>query len=150
MAKKDDWRTKLHVKTTAVGRGLFARRMFRKGQAVGVMEGRLIEGDDYDPSYVVDMGKLGVLDPHAPFRYLNHGCDPNCELVEWEYEDGSMDSRIWVHALRTVRPRDELTIDYGWSADSAIPCLCGSSSCRGWVVDAAELGKLQRRARARR
>jgi hypothetical protein len=150
VAEKHDWRTAMRIKTTAMGRGLFARKTFRKRQAIGIMAGRLVVDDDYDPDYVVDMGDLGVLEPKAPFRYLNHSCEPNCELVEWEEADGSRDTRIWVHALRTVRPSDELTIDYGWPADSAIPCLCGTTKCRGWVVDVDQLGAVERRARARR
>ena len=114
------------------------------------MLGTLIEGDDYDPDYVVDMGDYGVLDPKAPFRYLNHSCEPNCQLLEWEMTRKRA-PQIWVHAIKTVRPSDQLTIDYGWPADSAIPCLCGTPSCRGWVVDESEVAKVKRRlARERR
>ncbi len=109
------------------------------------MTGKLIEGDDYDPDYVVDMGAFGVLDPKAPFRYLNHSCEPNCELLEWQATRRS-EPQIWVHAIKTVRPSEQLTIDYGWPAESAIPCLCGALTCRGWVVDKSELGKVKRRA----
>src|SRR5688572_24214157 len=106
------------------------------------MEGTLIVDDDYDPDYVVDMGDIGVLDPRAPFRYLNHSCEPNCELLE--DTRAKEDPQIWVHAIRTVRPSEQLTIDYGWPAESAIRCLCGTASCRGWIVDQAELGRLKR------
>jgi uncharacterized protein len=116
---------------------------------IGQMTGKVITGDDYDPDYVVDLGDYGVLDPKAPFRYLNHSCEPNCELLEWE-STGDGSPQIWVHALRTVRPSEQLTIDYGWPADSAIPCLCGAASCRGWVVDQSELALVKRRmARSR-
>jgi SET domain-containing protein len=113
------------------------------------MDGTLIPGDDYDPDYVVDMGDFGVLDPRAPFRYLNHSCEPNCELLEWQATRKAQ-PQIWVHAIKTVRPSEQLTIDYGWPAESAIPCLCGAATCRGWVVDEGELGRVKRRlARAR-
>jgi uncharacterized protein len=145
-----EWRTKVSLRSTVVGKGLFARKLFRKAQAIGHMKGKLITGDDYDPDYVVDMGDLGVLEPHAPFRYLNHSCEPNCELLEWDSKKAPY-PQIWVHALRTVRPSEQLTIDYGWPAESAIPCLCGSPSCRGWVVDQTELERVRRRkGRARR
>lgn len=137
----------MSLRSTPVGKGLFARKMFRKSQAIGHMRGRIITNDDYDPDYVVDLGELGVLDPQAPFRYLNHSCEPNCELLEWQ-TPGSM-PEIWVHAIRTVRPSEQLTIDYGWPAESAIPCLCGSPSCRGWVVDQSELPRVRRRNKAR-
>ena len=134
----------MSLRVTNVGKGLFARKLFRKRQAIGHMKGKLITGDDYDPDYVVDMGEFGVLEPHAPFRYLNHSCEPNCELLEWQ-ETESSKPQIWVHALRTVRPSEQLTIDYGWPAESAIPCLCGSPSCRGWIVDQSQLGRVRRR-----
>jgi hypothetical protein len=150
LSKSVEWRTSMSLRTTAVGKGLFARKLFRKRQAIGHMKGKLITGDDYDPDYVVDMGDLGVLEPHAPFRYLNHSCEPNCELLEWDTKKAPY-PQIWVHAIRTVRPSEQLTIDYGWPAESAIPCLCGSETCRGWVVDEAELERVRRRkGRARR
>jgi hypothetical protein len=146
---KFEWRKVLSVRATPAGKGLFARTLFRKRQAIGHMQGTLILGDDYDPDYVVDMGKHGVLDPKAPFRYLNHSCEPNCQLLEWESTKKAA-PQIWVHAIKTVRPSDQLTIDYGWPADSAIPCLCGAPSCRGWVVDASELASVKRRAARKR
>ena len=139
----------LSVRKTVCGKGLFSKRRFRKGQSVGEMEGKIIPGDDYDPDYCVDMGKLGVLDPKAPFRYLNHSCEPNCELVEWEAE-GREPPQIWVHVVRTIRPGDQLTIDYAWHADAAIPCLCGSEKCRGYVVDEKQVHLVKRKNRKRR
>ena len=143
---KNDWRSSISLRTTPAGKGAFARKRFRKGQSVGEMRGKVISGDDYDPDYVVDMGEVGVLEPAAPFRYLNHCCEPNCELVQWETEGESALS-IWVHALKTVRPDEQLTIDYGWPAEAAIRCLCGSVRCRGWVVDEAEVERAERLAR---
>lgn len=145
MTDKFEWRKVLSVRSTSAGKGLFARKLFRKRQYIGHMAGTLISGDDYDPDYVVDMGDHGVLDPRAPFRYLNHSCEPNCELLEWE-STRSAPPQIWVHAIKTVRPSEQLTIDYGWPAESAIRCLCGTASCRGWVVDQSELSRVKRRA----
>jgi uncharacterized protein len=142
-ARKDD----LGIKKTPCGKGLFARRQFRKGQTLGRMQGEVVTGDDYDPDYCVDLGKAGVLEPAAPFRFLNHCCEPNCELVEWQ-TDG--DPEIWVYAVRTIRQGDELTIDYAWHADAAIPCLCGSERCRGYVVDERQLHLVRRKQRGRR
>jgi hypothetical protein len=145
VSDKFEWRKILSVRSTSAGKGLFARKLFRKRQAIGHMMGTLILGDDYDPDYVVDVGDYGVLEPRAPFRYLNHSCEPNCELLEWQ-STRKADPQIWVHAIKTVRPSDQLTIDYGWPAESAIPCLCGAATCRGWVVDESELGRVKRRA----
>jgi len=47
--------------------------------------------------------------------------------------------RVAVDTLREITMSEQLTIDYGWSADSAIRCGCGAQNCRGWVVAADEL-----------
>lgn len=85
----------------------------------------------------MDLGNERSLEPTAPFRYLNHSCSPNCELilVQVEYDDGTpSDTEIWVEAGRDIQSGEELTIDYGWPAESAIACDCGSPNCRGWIV----------------
>jgi SET domain-containing protein len=48
-------------------------------------------------------------------------------------------ARLWLQALTPIEPGDELTIDYGWPADVAIPCVCDAAGCRGWIVSLAEL-----------
>jgi hypothetical protein len=93
------------------------------------------------------------LEPRAPFRYLNHRCEPNCELnlTEVFYDDGTAaPSEIHLEALVDISEGEELTIDYQWSADGAIKCLCGASQCRGWVVAIEELPRLTRAGKSRR
>jgi uncharacterized protein len=134
----------IQIRKTPVGKGLFATKSYRKNQTIGQMTGVVITDDDYDPDYVVDLGKAGVLEPRAPFRFLNHCCEPNACLIEYEADPGDVPT-MWVEALRAIRPGDQVTIDYAWPADAAIPCLCGAKSCRGWVVGAGEVGKVKRR-----
>ena len=80
------------------------------------------------------------MDPEPPFRYLNHSCEPNCALYYWEKKD---EPCLYVETLRRVEADEELTIDYAWAAESAIPCLCGSANCRGWVVAKEELDQVE-------
>lgn len=134
----------IRIRKTPVGKGVFATRQYRKNQVVGQMTGTIITDDNYDPDYVVDLGKVGVLEPAAPFRFLNHCCDPNAALIEYEPEPGERPT-MWVEVIRTIQPGDQITIDYGWPADSAIRCLCGAKTCRGWVVAESELAKVKRR-----
>jgi hypothetical protein len=49
---------------------------------------------------------------------------------------------VHVETLIDIPEGTELTIDYQWSAEGAIRCLCGATRCRGWVVAAEELPKL--------
>lgn len=134
----------IQIRKTPVGKGVFATRQYRKRQVVGQMTGKIIADDNYDPDYVVDLGEIGVLEPAAPFRFLNHCCEPNAALIEYEPEPGELPT-MWVEVLRAIRPGDQITIDYGWPADSAIACLCGAVTCRGWVVAESELAKVKRR-----
>jgi len=50
-------------------------------------------------------------------RYVNHACRPNC------YSEVAGD-RIWIRALRDIRPGEELTYDYCTDGAAGIPCRC--------------------------
>ncbi|MBU6276961.1 MAG: SET domain-containing protein-lysine N-methyltransferase [Planctomycetes bacterium] len=125
---------------THVGRGLFARRRLAAGTVVGEIRGTVCDAHPPDPTYCMELPSGRLLEPAAPFRFLNHCCDPNCELFYWCEEDGraSEEDRLWVQTIRDVAPGEELLIDYAWPADAAIPCRCGAANCRGWIVDPDE------------
>ncbi len=133
--------------TEGRGLGVFADARIKKGRAVGRVFGE-IKTKEFRSEYCVEFAD-GVLEPNAPYRFLNHSCAPNCEFVEWEIaEDGAEKGsekaetpsfELWVHALRDVEPDEELTIDYGWDWQSAIPCKCGAPNCRGWICKEEEL-----------
>ncbi len=68
-------------------------------------------------------------------RFLNHSCDPNCDVV---VEDG----RLWIETIRDVRRGEELAYDYQHTleerhtpaAKRRFPCHCGSPRCRGTML----------------
>jgi SET domain-containing protein len=131
---------KIRVAESAIGLGVFANRLIPKGEVVGKVRGRVIDDADYSTRYGIDLGDTFTLEPHKPFRYLNHCCEPNCSLQMSEGPSGKgADRSIHVVATRDIQPDQQLYIDYAWSADAAIVCLCGSPKCRGWVVDEDEL-----------
>lgn len=131
---------KIRVADSAIGLGVFANRLIAKGETVGKVRGRVIDDPDYSTRYGIDLGGSFTLEPHKPFRFLNHCCEPNCSLQMTEGASGKgADRSIYVVATRDIQADEQLFIDYAWSADAAIPCLCGSSKCRGWVVDEDEL-----------
>lgn len=129
----------ISVRKTAVGRGLFAQANFAAETFLGEIMGEVRPNDHYS-DYCIDMGGKALLEPDRPFRFLNHSCDPNCELIQWKAQrvDGVRLPRLWLKTLRDITAGDELTIDYAWSADQAIECMCGSTKCRGFVVAATE------------
>ena len=134
----------VQVRPTPLGRGVFAVKAIGPEEIVGAVNGRLIDDPDHDSRYCVNVGGGWLLEPRAPFRYLNHCCVPNCQFVYTEPARTSGDPKqppraLFVETLRAIEPGEELLIDYAWTADAAIRCLCGSEKCRGWIVDKREL-----------
>ena len=102
-----------------------------------------------DENTVVDATKRGGI-----ARFINHSCTPNC-TAKIIRVDGS--KRIVIYALRDIErgksgvnrpcrlaidradatPDEELTYDYKfereWDSDDRIPCLCGSTGCKGFL-----------------
>ena len=62
-------------------------------------------------------------------RYANHSCNPNAEPIIFR-------KRVFVRALRRIKPGEEITYDYAMSDGSPYDefnCSCGSPHCRGHV-----------------
>jgi len=83
-----------------------------------------------DDDVVVDAAHQGNL-----ARWINHSCDPNCEVV---LEDG----RLFIETLRDIRPGEELAYDYNFilpvrhspAMKRRFPCTCSSPNCRGTML----------------
>lgn len=146
---------RVHVaETPNCGLGVFSDAPILAGHAVGQVHGNVMPGD-YRSRYCVGFAGA-VLEPEPPYRFLNHSCRPNCEFVEWEIQNEDEGAEVekiyelWVHALRDIQKGEELTIDYAWDWQSAIPCQCGAPDCRGWIckMDELEICRRQRGAPA--
>jgi uncharacterized protein len=125
---------------TPYGDGLFATERIEAGTCLGKVAGKVLRFDqttEDQASYLMDLGSDKVLYPYRPFRNMNHSCNPNAELAYWGEE-------MYVEVTRTIHPGQQITIDYAWSHEDAIPCKCGSKRCRGWIVAAEELHLLQK------
>jgi hypothetical protein len=144
----------VRVEDTPVGKGVFAKRAFRRDKLIAEIQGTVYDDPDYHSDYCMELSDTESLEPDPPFCYLNHSCDPNCSLVEVEivYKgEKKTESGLYLESLRKIEPDEQLTIDYGWPAHYAIPCQCGSKNCRGWIVDEEELPwLLKREARQKR
>ncbi len=130
---------------TPYGWGVFARRRYRPADTVADIEGHVVDDPEYWSAYCIDLGGGRVLEPNAPIRFINHSCQPNCELVDfarWDDQTGELHYATRLKTLVAVEAGEQLTIDYAWPASCAIPCLCGSPNCRGWIVAPHELAKL--------
>src|ERR1700722_17550615 len=89
--------------------------------------------------YGLEDGKT-VIDGEGMAAYMNHSCDPNCEVDE-------IKDRVWIFAVRDIAPGEELLWDYNlYDDEDPAPCHCGSPKCRGTMYSEDWLRKLKRRA----
>jgi uncharacterized protein len=128
------------------GRGLFAARTIRKGTRIIEYTGERIGEEEADKRYDEKRMRrhhtfLFTLTPKVVVDgavggnesiYINHSCDPNCEAVIY-------DRKIFIHALRTIYPGEELVYDYQYEHTSKADekyyvCRCGASQCRGTIM----------------
>jgi uncharacterized protein len=131
------------------GRGMFALRPIRKGARVIEYVGERISHREADRRHTSEDGwsphtmlftvdgktVIDATDEGNSARWINHSCRPNCEAVD----DGG---RIYIEAIRDIRPGDELTYDYNLlldephtpAAKKAHPCRCGALRCRGTLL----------------
>ena len=142
------------------GYGVFAARRIRKGTAVIEYLGERVSHARADARYedknphdnhtflftvdekiVIDAGVNG-----NEARYINHGCDPNCESA-------ILNKRVFIMAIRTIQPGEELSYDYQIQRDSddapdideVYACRCGARNCRGSMLEAPK--KASKKAR---
>lgn len=128
----------VEIKTSSIGLGGFAARELDIGEMIGYLDGQIIQDPNYESDCCIYLEEDLSLEPIAPFRFLNHCCQPNCRLFYSPSENGELPT-IWIEAIEPITPGVELTIDYNWPADVAIPCQCGSPECRGWIVTEDQL-----------
>ncbi len=93
--------------------------------------------------YGLEDGKT-IIDGEGLGAFLNHSCDPNCEVDE-------IKGRVWIFALRDIAAGEELVWDYNlYDDEEPAPCHCGAKNCRGTMYSQEWIAKMRRRARAKR
>jgi hypothetical protein len=121
------------------GRGTFASAFLESETLILEYTGELIdrmtavERDNLDaPDYscyilqIDDDVFIDALLVEHPAKYINHSCEPNCSI--------SRDvTRAFVRTLRTIRPGEELTYNYGYDSSENLRCCCNARSCRGRI-----------------
>jgi uncharacterized protein len=131
------------------GLGAFALRRIRKGTRIVEYLGERVSHREADRRYaskdandahtflfivdsrtVIDAGVGG-----NEARFLNHSCNPNCESV-------IESRRVYIEAIRTIEPGEEMTYDYQIQReeddppgiDEVFACRCGFATCRGTML----------------
>jgi hypothetical protein len=132
------------------GRGVYATRRIPKGARIVEYLGDRISHEEADARYaakgqddghtflfvvsddiVIDAGVGG-----NAARFINHSCAPNCDTV-------IEDERVFIEAVRTIAPGEELAYEYGLTWESTDDpdelanyiCRCGAPRCRGTMLD---------------
>jgi uncharacterized protein len=149
-APGDDSRTPFEVRASPLhGLGVFATRRISRGTRILEYLGERVSHAEADRRYqhkdqadnhtflfivdgrtVIDAGVGG-----NEARFVNHACVPNCESV-------IESRRVFIDALRTIEPGEELTYDYQIQREADDPpeidaifaCRCGADSCRGTML----------------
>jgi uncharacterized protein len=142
---------RIQVRKSGVhGKGVFALKPIAKGERIIEYKGQTITWTEalgrhpHDPaepnhtfyfslgdgSHAID-AKVGG----NAARWINHACAPNCKAEEGE-------GRVFIRALRKLKPGEELFYDYGLIIDERYTprlkkeyaCRCGSPRCRGTML----------------
>lgn len=131
------------------GKGVFAVRALKAGEPIIEYIGEVITWkealkrhphDPDDPHHTfyfhIDDGHVidGTHHGNAA-RWINHGCDPNCEADE-------TDGRVFIKALRDIAAGEELNYDYRLMLEgrhtpkvkAQYACRCGARGCRGTML----------------
>jgi len=129
------------------GKGVFATTFISKGSRIIEYKGKRIPEDAADEQYGDDesthtflflLENQIVIDANYhgnSARWINHSCDPNCEANE---DNG----RMYIDALRDLKPGEELTYDYNLVLEERYTpalkrlyaCGCGAKNCRGTIL----------------
>lgn len=132
------------------GRGVFAAVRIPKGTRIVEYRGKRIsyalacklypdEDDKPTHTFLFEVDEKTVIDAGQggnAARWINHSCAPNCEAVEDD------EGRIWIEAIRTIEPGEELGYDYNITLEERHTprekkrwaCLCGARRCRGTLL----------------
>ena len=155
-------------KSRVHGQGVFALQRIRKGTRIIEYVGDRISHaranrryDDHDENdnhtFLFAVDRNVVIDATVggnDSRFINHSCDPNCE-------SNIENRRVFVDAIRTIEPGEELNYDYQIgrerddpaNVDEIYACRCGAQDCRGtmlWPPKRPVVRKKKKKTAARR
>jgi len=141
---------RIQVRRSGVhGKGVFALAALARGEQIIEYKGEVItwpealkrhphDPSDPDHTFYFHIDDGNVIDAKYggnAARWINHACKPNCEADEVE-------GRVFIKALRAIKPGEELFYDYGLVIDQPytaklkkqFECRCGAKKCRGTML----------------
>ena len=125
----------VEVREGRLGRGVHARAPFMPGELILKGWG---ERTSHRTRHSIQVDFCDHVVINTPIQYLNHSCDPNCGVLLQRGVES-----LEIHALRSIAPGEELTIDYA-TFEYEIhfmdpPCRCEAPLCRGAITGYKDL-----------
>ena len=124
----------IKIKKSHSGKGLFAKKIIKKGSKLFHFNGEIMDGayTDRIKSLQIDEDKFLESTAESKFDdFLNHSCNPNCR-IDWQ--------TLNLTALKDIQKDEELSFDYNISeydllngGNFSFKCECGSKNCIGEV-----------------
>jgi uncharacterized protein len=111
------------------GLGLFAARLIKRREKIAEYKGRRVSAEEAGRRerrgnrYLYEINSRVTIDGKARSnlaRYANHSCNPNSEAYIYG-------GRVFIRALRKIKPEEEITLHYG---NDYLKYIIGRSRCR--------------------
>ncbi len=126
----DDTTPCYRVARARAGLGLFATVTIRRGERIVEYTGERITNDEADRrggKYLFEINSKWTIDGKGReniARYINHSCKPNAE-------SRVVGVRVFIYAIRTIQPGEEIAYDYGeeYVEEHIEPHGCRCQSC---------------------
>jgi SET domain-containing protein len=125
-----DWENAVIVKNSKIhGKGIFTKENIPKNQLIMVIKGEVISGKECERReieennvYIFWNGRYYIDTINTQkIKYINHDCDPNCEVLDRDRHSLKLVSR------RDISAGEEITMDYGYDE---IYENCSCHTCR--------------------
>jgi SET domain-containing protein len=122
-------RRSFRVGRSFTGLGLFASRPIKKREKIAEYKGPRVTAEEAGRlerkgnRYLYEINSRVTIDgtPRSNVaRYANHSCNPNAETYTYG-------GRVFIRALRKIKPDEEITYDYG---NDYLKYVIGRSRCK--------------------
>jgi uncharacterized protein len=122
-------RRSFRVGRSFTGLGLFATRLIKKREKIAEYKGPRISPEEAlrrenrGNRYLYEINPRVTIDgtPRSNLaRYANHSCNPNAETYAYG-------GRVFIRAIRSIKPDQEITYDYG---NDYLKYVIGRSRCQ--------------------
>jgi len=127
----------LRIGTSRIaGQGLFAAQDIKKGTDIIQYIGEKISKEEskrrlaQGNAYIFELNDRWDIDGSPLYniaRYINHSCNPNCEVQRTT-------RTLWIVARRHIKAGKELSYNYGYESKK-YRCTCGAKNCCGYILD---------------